>query len=95
MSASFQAESSAISAVFSMPSFSMSSIVSTFVSRSRATSTPARGTCQPPIPSWTEILGRDIRKVGRPIPGRVVHPLIHVLRLRIEMPVEVDDANSF
>src|SRR5262249_54282522 len=33
------------------------------------------------------------RLVRRPVPGRGVHPLIHVLLLDVEVPVDVDDAD--
>ena len=44
-------EFDAISAVFSTPIFSMSDMVMMLVSRSRATFTASRGTCQPPMPT--------------------------------------------
>ena len=54
--ASFQAISSAISAIFSTPTRSTSPTVMTVDWRSRPTFTPARGLCQPPIPICTRLV---------------------------------------
>ena len=55
--------------------------------------TPARGTCQPPMPSWTRFVGRHVRQVGRPVPGRRVHALVEILLLDVDVAVEMDDAD--
>src|SRR5262249_35794404 len=38
-------------------------------------------------------MGGRGRLVGRPVPGRRVHPLVHVLLLDIQVAVDVDDAD--
>ena len=71
----------------------MSAMVSTLVSRLRASCTPSRGTCQPPMPSCTRLVGRHVRQVGRPEPRRGVHALVEILFLDVDVAVEMDDAD--
>src|SRR5580658_5692480 len=55
--APFHATSSAISTVLSIPMRSMSLMVRTVEPRSRPFFTPGRGTCHPPIPTCTKLVG--------------------------------------
>jgi hypothetical protein len=90
MSTPSHAISSAISAVLSMPIRSMSAMVMMLVSRSRATFTASRGTCQPPMPTCTRFL--PARSAGSSMePGRRVHPLVKVLFLDVGVAVEMHD----
>ena len=41
-----------------------------------------------------EVRRRDVRQVGRPVPGRRVHALVEVLFLDVDVAVEMDDADA-
>ena len=61
--------------------------------RSRPALTPARGTCQPPMPSCTRFEGGHVGDVGGVKPWTSVHDLVHIAFLRIHVAVEMDDAH--
>ena len=75
-----------------MPISTQSVTVMIVVPRSRPTFTPGRGACQPPMPICTRFFGRHVGDVGGVEPGRGVHALVEVGLLRVDVAVEVDDA---
>ena len=72
----------------------MSEMVSTLVPRFLRLGDAVAGHLPAADAELHQIGRRDVRQVGRPVPGRGVHALVEVLFLDVDVAVEMDDADA-